>query len=125
MKSLQELEAIRNRMQGKVDIRKNDAEKRVVVGMATCGIAAGARPVLQAFVDEVATRGLSDVVVSQTGCIGVCRLEPIAEVFMPGQEKVTYVKMDAEKAKRVVAEHLVNGNIVMEYTIGYYEKNNA
>ena len=125
MKSLQELEAIRNKMQGKVDIRKNDAEKRVVVGMATCGIAAGARPVLQAFVDEVATRGLSDVVVSQTGCIGVCRLEPIAEVFMPGQEKVTYVKMDAEKAKRVVAEHLVNGNIVTEYTIGYYEKNNA
>lgn len=112
-------------MQGKVDIRKNDAEKRVIVGMATCGIAAGARPVLQAFVDEVATRGLSDVVVSQTGCIGVCRLEPIAEVFMPGQEKVTYVKMDAEKAKRVVAEHLVNGNIVTEYTIGYYEKNNA
>ena len=125
MKSLQELEAIRKRMQGKVDIRKNDAEKRVIVGMATCGIAAGARPVLQAFVDEVATRGLSDVVVSQTGCIGVCRLEPIAEVFMPGQEKVTYVKMDAEKAKRVVAEPLGNGNIVTEYTIGYYEKNNA
>ncbi len=125
MKSLQELEAIRNKMQGKIDIRKNDAEKRVVVGMATCGIAAGARPVLQAFVDEVATRNMNDVVVSQTGCIGVCRLEPIAEVFIPGQEKVTYVKMDAEKAKRVVAEHLVNGNIVTEYTIGYYEKNNA
>ena len=125
MKSLEELEAIRKKMQGRVDIRKSDAEKRVVVGMATCGIAAGARPVLQAFVDEVATRGLSDVVVSQTGCIGVCRLEPIAEVFMPGQEKVTYVKMDAEKAKRVVAEHLVNGTVVTEYTIGYYEKNNA
>lgn len=125
MKSLQELEAIRNKMQGKVGIRKNDAEKRVVVGMATCGIAAGARPVLQAFVDEVGKRGLSDVVVSQTGCIGVCRLEPIAEVFMPGEEKVTYVKMDAEKARRVVAEHLVNGNIVTEYTIGYYEKDNA
>ena len=125
MKSLEELEAIRKKMQGRVDIRKSDAEKRVVVGMATCGIAAGARPVLQAFVEEVATRGLSDVVVSQTGCIGVCRLEPIAEVFMPGQEKVTYVKMDAEKAKRVVAEHLVNGNVVTEYTIGYYEKNNA
>ncbi|MEG0256777.1 MAG: (2Fe-2S) ferredoxin domain-containing protein [Christensenella sp.] len=125
MKSLQELEEIRNKMQGKVDIRKNDAEKRIVVGMATCGIAAGARPVLQAFVDEVATRGLNDVVVSQTGCIGICRLEPIAEVFMPGEPKVTYVKMDAEKAKRVVTEHLVNGNIVTEYTIGHYEKNNA
>lgn len=125
MKSLRELEAIRNKMQGKVDIRKNDAEKRVVVGMATCGIAAGARPVLQAFVDEVATRGLSDVAVSQTGCIGACRLEPIVEVFTPGEEKVTYVKVDAEKAKRIVTEHLVNGNIVTEFTIGYYEKHNS
>ncbi|MEA4853533.1 MAG: (2Fe-2S) ferredoxin domain-containing protein [Christensenella sp.] len=123
MKSLKELEAIRNKMLEKVDIRKNDAEKRIVVGMATCGIAAGARPVLQAFVDDVATRGLSDVVVSQTGCIGVCRLEPIAEVFLPGQEKVTYVKMTPEKAKKVVAEHIVNGNIVTEYTIGYAEQN--
>ena len=112
-------------MQDKVDIRKNDAEKRIVVGMATCGIAAGARPVLQAFVDEVATRGLGDVSVSQTGCIGVCRLEPIAEVFMPGQEKVTYVKMTPEKAKKVIAEHVVNGKIVTEYTIGYAEQNNA
>lgn len=125
MKSLEELEAIRKKMQDKVDVRKNDAEKRIVVGMATCGIAAGARPVLQAFVDEVATRGLSDVSVSQTGCIGVCRLEPIAEVFMPGQEKVTYVKMTPEKAKQVIAEHIVNGKIVTEYTIGYAEQNNA
>lgn len=125
MKSLEELEAIRKKMQDKVDIRKNDAEKRIVVGMATCGIAAGARPVLQAFVDEVATRGLGDVSVSQTGCIGVCRLEPIAEVFMPGQEKVTYVKMTPEKAKKVIAEHVVNGKIVTEYTIGYAEQNNA
>ena len=125
MKSLEELEAIRKKMQDKVDIRKNDAEKRIVVGMATCGIAAGARPVLQAFVDEVATRGLGDVSVSQTGCIGVCRLEPIAEVFMPGQEKVTYVKMTPEKAKKVIAEHVVNGKIVTEYTIGYAEQNTA
>ncbi|MEA5003625.1 MAG: (2Fe-2S) ferredoxin domain-containing protein [Christensenella sp.] len=125
MKSLQELEAIRKKMQDKVDVRKNDADKRIVVGMATCGIAAGARPVLQAFVDEVATRSLGDVSVSQTGCIGVCRLEPIAEVFLPGQEKVTYVKMTPEKAKKVIAEHIVNGRIVTEYTIGYAEQNNA
>ena len=123
MKSLKELEEIRNRALGQVDIRKKENSKRVVVGMATCGIAAGARPVLAAFVEEVAKRGLSDVTVSQTGCIGVCKLEPIAEVFEPGKEKVTYVHLDAEKAKRIVAEHLVNGNIVTEYTIGYYEKN--
>ncbi|MEG1656643.1 MAG: (2Fe-2S) ferredoxin domain-containing protein [Christensenellaceae bacterium] len=125
MKSLQELEAIRNKTLGKVDVRKNEAEKRVVVGMATCGIAAGARPVLQAFVDEVATRKLNDVAVSQTGCIGVCRLEPLVEVFMPGAPKVTYVKVNPEMARKIVAEHLVNGKVVTEYTIGYYEQNNA
>ncbi|MEF9863988.1 MAG: (2Fe-2S) ferredoxin domain-containing protein [Christensenellaceae bacterium] len=125
MKSLQELEAIRNKTLGKVDVRRNEAEKRVVVGMATCGIAAGARPVLQAFVDEVATRKLNDVAVSQTGCIGVCRLEPLVEVFMPGAPKVTYVKVNPEMARKIVAEHLVNGKVVTEYTIGYYEQNNA
>ena len=104
-----------------VDLRKNDANKKVVVGMATCGIAAGARPVLAAFVEEVGTRGLKDVVVSQTGCIGVCRLEPIAEVFVGDQEKVTYVKLTPEKARRIVSEHLVNGNVVSEYTIGAAE----
>ena len=123
MKSLKELEEIRNRALGQVDIRKKENSKRVVVGMATCGIAAGARPVLAALVEEVAKRGLSDITVSQTGCIGVCKLEPIAEVFEPGKEKVTYVHLDADKAKRIVAEHLVNGNVVTEYTIGYYEKN--
>ena len=123
MKSLKELEEIRNRALGQVDIRKKENSKRVVVGMATCGIAAGARPVLAAFVEEVAKRGLSDITVSQTGCIGVCKLEPIAEVFEPGKEKVTYVHLYADKAKRIVAEHLVNGNVVTEYTIGYYEKN--
>ena len=123
MKSLAELAAIKEKAQNNVDLRKKEgAEKRIVVGMATCGIAAGARPVQAAFVDEVGTRGLKDVLVSQTGCIGVCRLEPIAEVFMPGEEKVTYVELTPEKAKRIVAEHIVNGNVVTEYTIGYAEQ---
>lgn len=121
MKSLEELAALRKKALEDVDLRKNDANKKVVVGMATCGIAAGARPVLAAFVEEVGTRGLKDVVVSQTGCIGVCRLEPIAEVFVGDQEKVTYVKLTPEKARRIVSEHLVNGNVVSEYTIGAAE----
>ena len=90
----------------------------VVVGMATCGIAAGARPVLAAFTDEVARRGVSNVTIAQTGCIGICQYEPVVEVFEPGREKVTYVKMTPEKAARVVAEHLINGKPVAEYTIG-------
>ena len=119
MKSLAELQAIRDKARASVNIRENaEAETRVLVGMATCGIAAGARPVLNAFVEEVAKRGLRDTMVTQTGCIGICQYEPVVEVITPGKEKVTYVKMTAEKAVRVVNDHLVNGNVVTEYTIG-------
>ena len=122
MKSLAELQEIRNRMLGNVTLRKEGSDEvRVVVGMATCGIAAGARPVMAAFVEELAKRNLTNVTVAQTGCIGVCRLEPIVEIIAPGAEKVTYVKMTSEKARRVVAEHIDNGQIVSEYTIGAAE----
>jgi NADP-reducing hydrogenase subunit HndB len=118
MKSLAELTAIRDRMKDKVILREGFGEIRVVVGMATCGIAAGARPVLNAFVEEVSKAGLMDkVTVSQTGCIGICQYEPVVEVFEAGKDKVTYVKMTAEKAQRVVEEHLKGGKVVAEYTI--------
>ena len=121
MKSLAELQAIRNKMIEQVNMRKDDnIDTRVVVGMATCGIAAGARPVLTAFVEEVNRRGLQDVTVTQAGCIGMCKLEPIVEVFQPGKEKVTYVKMTPDKVARIVSEHLVNGTPVAEYTVGAY-----
>ena len=122
MKSLAELEAIRNKTINSVVMRKEGDNIRVVVGMATCGIAAGARPVMNAFMEEISKRGLGNVAVTQTGCIGVCRLEPIVEVYMPGEEKVTYVKMDAKKVAEVVAEHIVNGRVVNQYTIGAAEK---
>ena len=119
MKSLAELKAIRDKTRASVTLRENaEAGTRVMVGMATCGIAAGARPVLNAFVEEVAKRGLQDVMVTQTGCIGICQYEPVVEVVTPGQEKVTYVKMTPDKARRVVAEHLIGGKPVTEYTIG-------
>ena len=122
MKSLEELKAILERMHKQVGLRDaDDNDIRVVVGMATCGIAAGARPVLEAFLQEVDKRGLKNVSVTQTGCIGVCRLEPIVEVYVPGQEKVTYVKMQPEMVSRVVTEHLVNHQVVTEYTIGAAE----
>ena len=119
MKSLQELAAIRDRMKDKVILRDGSGEVRVVVGMATCGIAAGARPVLNAFVEKVSEAGLNDkVTVSQTGCIGICQFEPVVEVFEAGKDKVTYVKMTADKAAEVVEKHLKGGNVVDEYTIG-------
>ena len=119
MKSLAELQAIRDKAKAELNIRKeNPNAAKVLVGMATCGIAAGARPVLNAFTDEIAKRGLSDVTVTQTGCIGICQYEPVVEIEIPGEEKVTYVKMTPEKAVRVVNDHLVNKNVVTEYTIG-------
>ncbi len=122
MKSLAELEAIRKQMLDNITLRKEDENGvRVVVGMATCGIAAGARPVMNAFMEEVAKRNLSNVTITQTGCIGMCRLEPIVEVIEPGKDKVTYVKMTAEKAAKVIAEHIVNGSVVTEYTVGANE----
>ncbi len=122
MKSLKELEEIRNRARANIVSRKDNEEAiRIVVGMATCGIAAGARPVLAAFMDEIQKRNLTNVTVSQTGCIGVCRLEPLAEVFVPGQEKVTYVKLTPELAREIVSEHIVNGRVVDSQAIGAFE----
>jgi len=118
MKSLKELEAIRNETLKKVTLRKEREVTRIVVGMATCGIAAGARPVLNALFDEVAKRNLDNVLVSQTGCIGVCRFEPMVEVYVPGEEKVTYVEVTPEKAVQIVSEHVVNGRVISAYTIG-------
>lgn len=119
MKTLQELEAIRQKTLNEVNLRKDRSEGiRVVVGMATCGIAAGARPVLLAMMDEVAKRKIDNVTVSQTGCIGVCRLEPIVEVFVPGQPKTTYVNVQADMVPKIVADHLVSGKPVVEFTIG-------
>ena len=125
MKSLEELAALREQMKNKVAMRQdNSAATRVVVGMATCGIAAGARPVLNTLVEEIDRQGLGDTAtVTQTGCIGICRLEPIVEVYENGKEcKVTYVKMTPEKARRVVAEHIKGGAPVYEYTIGEAQK---
>ena len=118
MKSLEELKALRDKAQAQMGMRAEDEEvTRVVVGMATCGIAAGARPVLNAFTEEVAKKGLKNVMVTQTGCIGLCKLEPIVEVYEPGKEKVTYVNMTADKVKDIVDQHLIRGNVVSEYVI--------
>ena len=117
MKTLQELEEIRKKTIDRVNQRTDRTTTRVVVGMATCGIAAGARPVLVSIMDTVKEMGINDVIVAQTGCIGVCRLEPIVEVIKPGEEKVTYIKMTPEKAKRVIKEHVLEGRVVEEYVM--------
>ena len=121
MKTLEELKAIRDKMKSQVGLRsESDTQTRVVVGMATCGIASGARPVLTAFSDAVQTKNLSNISVTQTGCIGLCQYEPIVEVMEPGKDKVTYVKMTPEKALEVVEQHLIRGQVISKYTISEY-----
>ena len=122
MKSIADLEKIRQKTLSAVNLRRESEGTRIVVGMATCGIAAGARPVMLKVREEINKREMSNVTVSQTGCIGMCRYEPIVEVTLPGQEKVTYVHVKPEMVARIVSEHVVNGNPVVEYTIGAAEK---
>lgn len=118
MKSLAELKAIRDRVQGQVNMREEDGNHtRVVVGMATCGIASGARPVLNRLADLVQEKGLKNVTVTQTGCIGLCQYEPIVEVYEPGKEKVTYIKMTPERAEEVVEQHLIRNHVITHYTL--------
>lgn len=119
MKSLAELQAIRDKARAQINMRgENPDAIRILVGMATCGIAAGARPVLAALVEEAGRRGLQNVTITQTGCVGMCQYEPLIEVEIPGQEKVAYVNMTADKAKRVIEEHIAGGKVVTEYTVG-------
>ena len=123
MKTLEELMALRDAAKAKMTVREDSSEiTRIVVGMATCGIAAGARPVLNKFTEEIEKRSLANVTVTQTGCIGMCQYEPIAEVMVPGKEKVTYVKLTEEKVAKIIADHIVNGIPVAEYTVGNVTK---
>ncbi|MCR4436396.1 MAG: (2Fe-2S) ferredoxin domain-containing protein [Clostridiales bacterium] len=125
MKTITELEEIRKRTLEKIKPGTNSNRLRILVGMATCGIAAGARPVMNAFIEELKKRNISDVTVTMTGCIGACRLEPIVEVIDSDGRRVTYVKMTEEKAARVVVEHIVNGRVCVDYTIGEAERKTA
>ena len=122
MKSIADLEKIRQKTLSAVNLRRESEGTRIAIGMATCGIAAGARPVMTAMIDEIGKRNMLNVVVAQTGCIGMCRYEPIVEVTLPGQDKVTYINVKPDMVARIVAEHIVNGNPVVEYTIGAAEK---
>lgn len=125
MKSLDELKAIRDKKRKDIDMRGDSGNNiRVVVGMATCGIAAGARPVLMEFVNGVADANLNGITVTQTGCVGLCEYEPIVEVFEPGKEKITYINMTPDKAKRVIQDHLEKGRVITEYTIGAINHSN-
>jgi (2Fe-2S) ferredoxin len=117
MKSVDDLNRLRERARNALNLRNGEAAARVVIAMGTCGIAAGARDVLLAVVDELSARGITDVVVTQSGCRGLCEREPMMEVQKPGLPVVTYGDLDPEKARTIIAEHIGQGAIVEEWVI--------
>ena len=117
MKSLADLKALRDQTKKRLDLRDGENDYRIVVGMGTCGISAGARPVLNTFVEEVGKHNYS-ATVTQSGCMGLCSYEPIVEVFDKQGNKTTYVQMNPAKAEEVARKHIGQGEICEEFTIG-------
>lgn len=119
--TLEDLEKIKDRNFQKVNQGKDRQDTRIVVGMGTCGIAAGAVQVYETFEAEIENQGLKNIILVKTGCIGVCRLEPIVEVIKPGEEKVTYVKVTPNKVRNIIEQHIINGKVVEDFTIHLIE----
>lgn len=123
MKSLEELKKLREQAQANLELRKQKDGYRVIVGMATCGIAAGARPILAKFVEEVASRKLDSVTVTQVGCIGECALEPIVEVIDKNDKRTIYGLVKVEDVNTIIEEHLIGGKVVETKTLEYLKAN--
>jgi len=121
LKSLEDLKRIREQAQAQIKLRTQEANTKIIVGMGTCGIAAGARETLMAILDELSKRNIQDVVVTQTGCVGLCEYEPLVNVVKPGQPKVTYMKVTPERARQIVASHIVNDQIINEWVLSTEE----
>lgn len=122
MKSLADLHALREQLKADIKLRKSTGTK-IIVGMGTCGIAAGAREVMGAILDELAIRKLADVQVQQTGCIGMCEKEVLVDVLRPGEPRITYGKVTPADVRKIIADHVVNGRIVEELVVGKIEDN--
>ena len=117
MKTLEDLKALREKLKADMKVRQNDGTK-IIIGMGTCGIAAGAREVMSAVLNELAVRKLNDVQVQQTCCIGMCEKEVLVDIVRPGEPRITYGKVKPEDVKKIIAEHVVNGRIVEEMVVG-------
>jgi len=118
VKTLEDLARMREKAKEGLGLRAGEGSTRIIVGMGTCGIAAGAREVMAAILDELAKRNLTTVTVTQTGCVGLCDKEPLVDVIKPGKPKVTYGRVDADRARRIVAQHVINDQVIGDWVVG-------
>ena len=115
--NIEELRKIKEKMQKELDLRAGEKAIKVVVGMGTCGIAAGARQVMAAIKDELSQKKIEGVMVTQSGCAGFCEQEPIVDVYLPGKERVSYGKVTPERARRIVSEHILEGRVLEDFVL--------
>lgn len=121
MKSLEELKELRENLQKEMSARNSADKAKIIIGMGTCGIAAGARDILQAVLEEIEKRDL-DIIITQTGCIGMCEKEPLLDVKLPGKERITYGNVSKKDVERIIVEHVINGNVVEDLAVARLEE---
>ena len=114
---LEDLAKIKDKVRTSTALREGGYKAKITVHMGTCGIASGARKVMQALMDEIASRDIKDVILTTSGCAGLCSREPMATVELRGEAPVKYVDLDAEKIRKVLNEHVLSGKIVKEYAL--------
>ena len=117
LKTIEDLKRLRDQVQSETRVR-HESSKQIIVGMGTCGIAAGARDVMTAILDEIAKRKLEDITVRQTGCIGMCEKEVLVDIVLPGKPRITYGRVTAADIPKIIVEHVINGNLIKEMVVG-------
>ncbi|HHY11364.1 MAG TPA: (2Fe-2S) ferredoxin domain-containing protein [Firmicutes bacterium] len=122
MKSMEDLERLKEETLQDIRLRSSSGSPRIVVGMGTCGIAAGARETMLAMIDELKTRRKLDVTITETGCVGLCSKEPIAEIHIPGQPKVVYGNVDPSRGRQIVVSHIINHKPIDQWILNIEEK---
>jgi len=117
LKTIEDLKRLRDRVQSETRVRQ-ESSKQIIVGMGTCGIAAGAREVMSAILDEIAKRKLEDITVRQTGCIGMCEKEVLVDIVLPGQPRITYGRVTPADIPKIITQHVINGQLIKEMVVG-------
>lgn len=119
MKTIEDLKRLREQAQIEIRVRQ-ESSKQIIVGMGTCGIAAGAREVMSAILNEIAKHKLEDITVLQTDCIGMCEKEVLVDIVLPGEPRITYGNVTPVDIPKIIVEHVINGRLIKKMVVGKF-----